>query len=197
MRTWEVPSMKANSFSQPFDVGVMMGGAMRYYNSDMERVVYGSGADRLMQCIDLYKKGKIRKILISGGSGLLTDQRFKEADLLRNVLISTNIPSGDIYIENLSKNTYENALFSAAILKKDFPGQKILLITSAYHMRRSMACFEKQGITVTPFSVDEQSGRGQYTPDKLIIPDVFYLEGWDKLIHEWIGYVSYKIAGYV
>ena len=197
MRAWEIPSRRIDSIKESYDVGVLLGGAMRYYNSEMDRVVYGSSADRFIQTISLYKKGKIKKILISGGSGLLLEQKYKEADLLKNVLLEMNVPDQDILIENNSKNTRENASFSAEILKKDFSEKKILLITSGYHMRRSLGCFKKTGIHVDPFSVDEHSGKGQYTPDKLIIPDVAVLESWNKLLHEWIGYFSYWIAGYV
>jgi uncharacterized SAM-binding protein YcdF (DUF218 family) len=197
MRTWEIPSRRIDSIKIPYDAGVLLGGAMRYYNSEMDRVVYGSSADRFIQCMSLYKKGKIKKILISGGSGLLLQQQYKEAEQLKKVLLEMNIPDQDILIENQSKNTRENALFSAQILKKNFPGNKILLITSGYHMRRSLGCFKKAGINPDPFSVDEHSGKRQFTPDKLIIPDVAILQYWDILLHEWIGYVSYWIAGYV
>src|SRR5205085_7732741 len=102
----------------------------------------------------------------------------------------------DIITENQSKNTYENALFSSRILKQDFKGEKILLITSAFHMKRTMECFKKQGIMGDPYSVDEHSGMIQWMPNKSIIPDAEVLEGWDILMHEWVGYLSYKIMGY-
>jgi uncharacterized SAM-binding protein YcdF (DUF218 family) len=197
MHAWEIPSRRIDSIKEEYDVGVLLGGAMRYYNSEMDRVVYGSSADRFIQTVSLYKKGKIKKILISGGSGLLLEQKYKEAELLKKVLLEMCIPDQDILIENNSKNTHENALFSAGILKKDFSGKKILLITSGYHMRRSLGCFKKTGIPVDPFSVDEHSGNGQYTPDKLFIPDVAILESWNILLHEWGGYFSYWLAGYI
>jgi uncharacterized SAM-binding protein YcdF (DUF218 family) len=197
MRAWEIPSRRIDSIKEPYSAGVMLGGAMRYYNSTMNRVVYGTAVDRFIQCIYLYREGKIKKIFVSGGSGLLLEQRYKEAELLKKVLLEMNIPEQDIVIENKSKNTRENALFSAEILKKDFANEKILVITSGYHMRRSLACFKKVGINAEPFSVDEHSGKGQFTIDKIIIPDADILEGWDILFHEWIGYVSYWMAGYI
>src|SRR6185436_6828582 len=197
MHGWEIPSRRIDSIKEPYDVGVVLGGAMRYYNSSMDRVVYGTSVDRFMQCIQLYKEGKIKKILISGGSGMLLQQQYKEAEHLRKVLVTMNIPDKDILIENRSKNTRENAVFSSKILKTEFPGKKILLITSGYHMRRSLGCFKKAGVNPDPFSVDEHSGKLQFTPDKLIVPDPAILESWDILLHEWIGYASYWFAGYV
>ncbi|MEO5570284.1 MAG: ElyC/SanA/YdcF family protein, partial [Bacteroidia bacterium] len=86
---------------------------------------------------------------------------------------------------------------SVEILKKDFAEQKFLLVTSGYHMRRSLACFKKAGIKADPFSVDEHSGKGQFTVDKILVPDAECLDGWDSLLHEWVGYLSYWIAGYI
>lgn len=197
MRSWEIPSIKATSIHEPYDVGIMLGGAMRYYNSDMDRIVYGKGVDRFLHVISLYQEGKIKKILLSGGSGLLTNQQYKEADLLKDLLLKMNIHPEDIIVENKSKNTRQNALFTSEIIQKSFAGKKILLITSGYHMRRSLKCFEKTGLHADPFSVDEYSGKGLYTPDKIIIPDAEYLNGWDILMHEWVGYFSYWLAGYI
>ncbi|MEO5569996.1 MAG: YdcF family protein, partial [Bacteroidia bacterium] len=153
MRAWEIPSRRIDSINKPYDAGVLLGGAMRYYNSEMDRVVYGSAVDRFIQCIKLYREGKIKKIFISGGSGLLLDQKYKESELLEKILLEMNVPEQDIVIENKSRNTRENALFSVEILKKDFAEQKFLLVTSGYHMRRSLACFKKAGIKADPFSV--------------------------------------------
>ncbi|MEP7171264.1 MAG: YdcF family protein, partial [Bacteroidota bacterium] len=197
IHAWEIPSCRIGSIKEAYDVGVVLGGAMRYYNSEMDRVVYGSSVDRLIQSISLYREGKIKKILVSGGSGLLLLQQYKEAELLKKVLLEMNIPDQDILIENQSKNTRENAFFSAQILKNNYPGGRILLITSGYHMRRSLGCFKKAGINPDPFSVDEHSGKVQYTPDKLIMPDAANLQSWDALLHEWGGYVSYWMVGYI
>jgi len=197
MGWWEVPSRKTSSVAAPYDGGIVLGGAMRYYNSAMERPVYGSGADRLMQAIVLYKTGKIRKIILVGGSGFVTMQDPKESLILKDLLIKMNIPPEDILVETESRNTYENAVNVIAMIRQNNPGGKFLLITSGYHMRRSLACFSKGGLAVDAFSVDERSGSGLYTPDKLIIPEAENLETWDLLMHEWFGYITYRIAGYI
>lgn len=192
MHSWEIPSQKSSSIKEPYDVGILLGGAIKYYNTEMERIVYSSGADRFIQTIELYKEGKIKRVLISGGSGLLVSQQYKESDLLKKILLKMSFPEEDIIIENDSKNTYENAKLSAEILKKDFPGKKKLLITSAFHMRRSLACFKKQGLSPHPYAVDARLGSRRYTPDKIIIPDTECLMLWDVLFHEWIGFISYS-----
>ena len=71
------------------------------------------------------------------------------------------------------------------------------MITSAFHMRRSLRCFEKVNLKVEPFSVDTRSATYINTIDKIIQPDAECLTQWDLLLHEWIGILMYKVMGYV
>lgn len=73
---------------------------------------FTADSDRFIQAVRLYETGKIKKILIAGGSGSLDKQRqqFKEADFVKTLLIQLHIPEEDILTENQSRNTYENAI---------------------------------------------------------------------------------------
>jgi uncharacterized SAM-binding protein YcdF (DUF218 family) len=97
-------------------------------------------------------------------------------------------------VEGASRNTHESAASVGKLLKDD-TSQK-LLITSAFHMRRSKACFVKEGIEVDMFPVDFYTHRRRFTFDVLVIPKVDALLVWHKLIKEWVGMIAYKIAGY-
>ncbi len=194
---WEIAPVGRQTITEPYDVGIVLGGSMRYYDNQTKRVVYSSSVDRLIQGIDLYKSGKIRKILLSGGSGYVNFPEWKESIFLEEVLLQCNIPKEDIILETNSRNTYENAVESAALVKNGKYGNRFLLITSATHMRRSMACFRKAGIEPVPYSVDARSGDDMYTFDKLIKPDSDNISNWDVVLHEWVGMVMYKIAGYI
>ncbi len=197
LQVWEVPSRNAKSITNPYDVGIVLGGSMRYYNNETQRVVYGSSVDRVLQAIQLYHDKKIKKILFSGGSGYVMMPDWKEAAWLAEMTVKCGVPKEDIIIENESRNTFENAVMTTTILKTNLYGNRFLLITSALHMRRSLLCFEKAGLKTEPFSVDERSGKGIYTPDKIFIPDVENINNWDSLIHEWLGIFAYKLAGYI
>lgn len=197
MKRWEVPSKRIDSIAEPYDAGIMLGGSMRYFNGDVGRPVYGSGVDRLIQTAELYKAGKIKKIILSGGSGRLLQQQVRESQTLKDVLIRMAVPEEDIILENESRTTHENIKYTTELLKMKPELKNILLITSGFHMRRSLACCKKNNLRVTPFSVDERSGEGLYTPDKVIVPDAEVLVSWDILMHEWAGYFMYKIAGYI
>jgi uncharacterized SAM-binding protein YcdF (DUF218 family) len=120
----------------------------------------------------------------------------RESAILSKVLKDASVPESDVILENESRNTYQNAVETARLLQTGTHGNRFLIITSAYHMRRTMACFNKAGVSGDPWSVDQRSGRITLTPDKLIIPEAGVLEAWDILFHEWFGILLYKAAGY-
>ena len=194
---WEIPPTNSEKITDPYDVAVVLGGCMRYFDSNTNRVVYGSSVDRLLQAIDLYQEKKVKKILLSGGSGYLSFPEWREAVYLADVLKKSGIPDSAIIIEKTSRNTRENAVESAKILQTGKYGKRFLLVTSGTHMIRSLACFKKEGLTLHPYSVDGRAGLGIYTLDKIIVPDSDNLISWDVLMHEWMGMIMYKFAGYI
>jgi uncharacterized SAM-binding protein YcdF (DUF218 family) len=195
MRIWEVPAAHDSELQPQYDAGIVLSGILSYDHS-FDRLQFNRRNDRLMQAVELYKTGRIRKLFFTGGSGSLIYKNNKESHMVKKFLISIGIPEADIIIEDQSDNTYQNALYSKEILQKNFPNGKFLLITSAFHMRRSVACFYKQGIIATPFSVDRYSSPRKYQFDHLIIPNAETLFNWDSLFHEIVGYLVYKMVGY-
>jgi uncharacterized SAM-binding protein YcdF (DUF218 family) len=150
-----------------------------------------------LQAVSLYKTGKIKKMIISSGSGSLVFRNMLEASLLKRYLLTIGIPDSVMIVDSLSDNTYQNAINSAQIIKKEFPKGKFLLITSSMHMRRAKACFEKAGITVTPYSTNKETGKRLFDYKNLIIPDIEALGKWNSLIHEIFGYIVYDVSGYL
>lgn len=178
-----------------YDVGIVLGGFTRTTAKPNDRVHFQKGVDRILHAIELYKMGKIDKILISGGTSRIIGEKKKEAENLLPFLIQLGIPKSDIVIEKESRNTHENALFSKEILK-DYPG-KYLLITSAFHMKRAKACFDKVKVSTDAFPTDYYGQEFNWSPNNIIVPRATSFTYWSILIKEWIGIVSYKIAGYV
>jgi uncharacterized SAM-binding protein YcdF (DUF218 family) len=200
MVMWEIPPTPIASLDTGYQVGIVLGGGM----IDMEREprdrVYTSDRiDRVNQAIFLYKKGIINKILLSGGSGRLVDNEFKEAQGLFEYLMVSGIQEQDILIEDSSRNTRENAMFSKQVLEKHgLADQKHLLITSASHLRRATACFLKVNLDVRGFSADfDGHFKRRFTPDMLFIPDPEAYYDWQVIIREIIGIVAYKVSGYI
>jgi len=196
MNSWEVKAYNADEIKTPYEVGIVLGGSTRYYDNVSKRMVFSGSVDRLMQAVDLYHHGKIKKIFLSGGSGFVNFQEWKESEKLYPLLVNCGVKPEDIWMENNSRNTYENAVETTKVLKQKGSSSKCLLITSAFHMRRSIACYEKANLSVVPYAVDVRSGGPIYTLDRLIQPDAEALVGWDLLTHEWVGYLMYRMMGY-
>ena len=192
---WEVPAIK-NENLEKYDIGIVLGG-MISYDKSLDRMQFHSGVDRLLQAIDLYKKSYIKKILFTGGSGSIKYLDNKEGIWIKKYLITIGIPEEDILIESESRNTHENALFTKRLLDSNKINGKYLLITSAFHMRRSVACFKKVGLMVKPYSTDRFSGPMKFELDFLFLPKIEAISDWELLIHEMTGYFIYKIAGYL
>jgi uncharacterized SAM-binding protein YcdF (DUF218 family) len=196
MHQWEVHSTPIHEIGI-YDVAIVLGGMFEMDN-DAQRLTVRRGADRIWQALDLYHSKKVKKILISGDSGYITDRGLHEAEQTKEVLIRWGIPEEDILIEPYSRNTYENAVESVKILEEhQLHESRLLLVTSASHMKRAAACFTKQGVNFTPFSTDQYTGaKLSLHWDEYFVPSGSTLVNWFVLIKEWVGYLSYKIAGY-
>ena len=197
MRVWEVDT-KPFSEVRPHEVGIVLTGSTIPFVQPNDRVYFQRGADRVTHSIQLYKLGLIKKILVSGGSGRLLREDEPEANKFKKVMLMAGVNEADIFLENKTRNTHESAVAVKKILDSlNFRSEDCLLITSAFHMRRSMACYRKAGLVLESFSTDFYG-----VPDKPIIPTVLIpsIQGfiiWEKLFKEWMGFVAYKIAGYI
>jgi len=197
LRSWEYPVKNLPADSSSFDVGIVLGGGIITYNEDDKRLIFRSSADRGLQALQLYKQGRIKKILITAGPGSLVYQDKYESSYYRDYLISIGVPTTDIISDSLANNTRQNAVNSKTILDKLCPNGKFLLITSALHMRRSLGCYNKVGLKVTPYAVGRLSTSPYHNIEYLFIPDLDALQYWSLLTHEWVGYLIYKVTGYI
>ena len=194
-RKWEAPPTKFENLDK-YDYAILLGG-FSSYDTAFSKVNFNDASDRFCQTLQLYHQKKVKKIFISGGSGSIINQELTEADKIKIFLISLNIPESDVVIEAVSRNTHENALNTAAYLKKHDPKAKCLLVTSAMHMPRAFGCYKKVGLNVTAYSTNFLTERRKFDFDILVVPKPYILSRWDSLIKEWIGYLTYKVMGYI
>lgn len=175
------------------DVIVLLGGGLHDRVPDLS----GSGAPsenmlpRVVTAVRLQRRLGV-PVLISGGSAY--GNRSPEAPVVRRFMIDLGVPSDRILIEDKSRDTIENARFSRNILaQKGF--KKPLLVTSAYHMRRSIEAFRKAGIEVTPVpsSFHTVPGRAPVWADWF--PDSGALESTSTALREHLGLIYYALAG--
>lgn len=197
MRLWEVKTIPYASMS-PFEMGIVLTGATIPFLEPNDRVYFTRGADRVTHSVQLYKLGLIKKILISGGSGRLGGEGEPEADKFKAAMVMMGVPDSSIILENETRNTAESAIEVKKMLSSlHIKAEDCLLITSAFHMRRSLACYRYQGVALEPFSTDFYSHPRVFHLDVVIVPKAEALNLWNKLIKEWVGFMAYKMAGYV
>ncbi len=131
------------------------------------------------------------RLVFSGGSGALGGAPFSEAETARIILNEMGQDPKQLILEDRSRNTYENILFSKAIVKPK-PGEVWLLATAAMHMPRAMAIARKLDWPMTPWPSDyltAPSGGGDLLS---VTGNLSYI---DYVVHEWIGMLAYKLSG--
>ena len=155
--------------------------------------VIGSGADRIIAAAALAHRYPNARLVFTGGSGNLISGDAREADYAAALFESLGISSERLIMERRSRNTRENAEFSMAIANPK-PGERWLLVTSAFHMPRSVGLFRKVGFAVQPFPVDWRVGRG----GDVLRFNVSLLEGLGRVdtgMREWMGLIAYWATG--
>lgn len=177
------------------DAIVVLGGMTNPLTGYNERPEFLSSADRILTGEELLRLKKAPRLLISGGSGLLSQRGEREARILKRWLLSRGHNTGKILIEPDSRNTAENAIRTAAIARSH-GWRRVILVTSAFHMPRSVLCFEQVGLRVIPFPVDYYSVRIFPGPEALM-PTPEGLGQSTMVLKELIGMIAYRIKGYI
>lgn len=197
MMLWEIPVTPFKDFTRTYEWGIVLTGVTKHDSGPQDRIYFSCGADRVTHTVQLYKTGRIKKILVSGGSGRLDAPERKEAFEVEEALKLMGVLPDDIVTESESRNTHESARAVKKILQDQTVPFQCILITSGYHLRRSRACFRKEGWETDCFSVDFRSHQRKYSFDTLFVPKIEALGNWNILIKEWIGMIAYRIAGYI
>ena len=150
-------------------------------------------AERLTAAAALARKYPDAKIIYSGGDARLVIHGGIEAEFAATLLESLGIPRSRVIMEGKSRNTVENALFSKALADPK-PGERWLLVTSAYHMPRSIGVFRRAGFAVEAYPVDWRT-RGAID---LVLPFESVTAGLrrtDTAAREWTGLLVYWLTG--
>src|SRR3990170_5012156 len=145
--------------------------------------------ERLLAGVRLQKALHL-PLVLSGGSGDPTNPEISEADAMARLAASLGVPRKDIVVERKSRNTVE----SAKALKKDFRGKRIILVTSAFHMKRASAMFKAQGLDVIPAPAGYTSEQRGFSPFTLI-PTAAHMRTSAMALHEYLSFLWYKGRG--
>ncbi|UJX45522.1 YdcF family protein [Xanthobacter sp. YC-JY1] len=155
---------------------------------------FANAGERAIAFGALARKHPEARLAFIGGSGqLFSDGVASEARMMQITLPDLGIAPDRVEYEVNSRNTAENAEFSKEMLKPS-PGERWLLVTSAFHMPRAVGCFRKAGFDVVPYPVDFRT----IGPSQL--NDTFSraasgLDVADVSVKEWVGLVAYYLSG--
>lgn len=178
------------------DAVVVLSGMVDLQRSQEGQVQLSSGSSRIIEGILLVKDWQDALLILSGGSGDLFDQSKSEAKLLEQLAIRLGVPGERIRVDATSRNTHENAVESKNILAKEKVDSSFALVTSAFHMRRAVGCFQKVDLNPIPYPVDFRNHLGKYNLF-LFIPRAGNLEKSTLAIREYVGLITYRIRGYI
>jgi uncharacterized SAM-binding protein YcdF (DUF218 family) len=149
-------------------------------------------AERLTESVRIARQLPEAKIVFTGGVGSLFGGA-EAGTAIRSYFIDAGIAPERIVIENISRDTYENATLTRKLLDPTAQ-DRWLLVTSAYHMPRAIGVFRQAGFDVIPFTVDF---RTRDAGDLLQPPGSVAagLQRADLAVKEWIGLIAYRVAG--
>jgi uncharacterized SAM-binding protein YcdF (DUF218 family) len=195
-RAYEPVTPDYDLMDTKYEAAIVLGG-IGSIDKRLNKLTFNYSGDRLFQPLRFLHNHRIKKLVFTGGSGSIEFPENKEGIYIKKYLNEIGIPDSLLVIESESKNTVENAVFTKKILDSLGINGNMLLVTSAYHMPRSMAVFKKAGYeNLTPYITNKLSGNRRFTFDHLFIPNPDALFQLQFLIHEWMGYLVYKVKGY-
>ena len=178
----------------PPDGIIVLGGAI---DPDIsvahDTAVIRSAPDRMIVAAALARQYPKVRIVFSGGSANLIANDAREADFATDIFEGLGVNKSRLTLERRSRNTYENAEFSKAIAAPK-AGERWLLVTSAFHMPRSIGLFRKVGFAVQPYPVDWRvGGRADLLSFTSFAGDG--LARTDTGLREWLGLIAYRLTG--
>ena len=175
------------------DVIVLLGGGLNDKVPDLT----GSGAPseammpRMVTAIRLHRQLNV-PILVTGGA--VYAGRSAEAPVVRRFLLDLGVPAHQILVEDKSRDTMENARFSRAILQQHHFRQP-LLVTSAFHMRRSQEAFRRAGIAITPVPANFITTHERTIIWANLLPESGALHCTATALREYLGLLYYHLGG--
>lgn len=188
------------------DAIVVLGGGTESEQYPRPTVEVNSAGDRVLYAGKLFKEGKAPHMLLSGGNiDWLYGRRMTPAEEMAQILELMDIPRDAMWLQPKSQNTYEDALYCSQMLKEKGI-QRVLLVTSAQHMPRSVALFRHQGIDVIPAPVDytvTQSGWDNLFSFDLqttlvnLVPNVGSMSLTSGILKEYLGMWVYHLRGWL
>jgi uncharacterized SAM-binding protein YcdF (DUF218 family) len=172
---------------------IVLGGAIGVARGD---IALNNAASRMTKAVELARAHpQARLVFAGGGNNLISPVIKTEADGARLLFLALGLPEERLIFENQSRNTLENAVFTRRLVDPK-PGERWLLVTSAWHMPRAMGVFRKAGFAVEAFPVDYRSTGEASDYLRPYRKAGAALDMVDDAFKEWAGLLAYYLAGY-
>lgn len=178
---------------------VVLSGGVACQQSGGRTVLPGRAFDRLYLGYLLYRAKKAPRIILSGG-GVIWEQEpgaLSESQRMFLLARQLGVPEKHLVIESHSRNTRENAWFTREILRDRGWDNTVLLVTSAFHMHRARACFEKLGMKVIPCPADFKHDPYGMPKGLDYLPGAAALDRTTIAVKEYIGWGYYRLRGWL
>jgi uncharacterized SAM-binding protein YcdF (DUF218 family) len=173
---------------------IVLGGAVQ----ERQTLAHGpialnDAGERVVAMADLARRFPEARVIFTGGAGVYSNAPKPEGEVLREQLGALGLAADRVIIESRSVNTLENAVLSKPLVQPK-PGETWLLVTSAWHMPRSVGIFRKAGWTVTAYPVDfRTAGWQDQTRGFSSVSDG--LRRTEVALREWLGLLVYRLTG--
>ena len=197
-RILEYPWKRLDYSSVDSSDGIVVLSSRRHLPPGNSKIIEWYDPDRFLAGINLYKANKSNRLIFTGGINPLSSGLPPEGDIYIKEAISMGIPEENLFTTYPVTNTFQEAKAIKKLLnnKKTVIQKKIILVTSAFHMKRARKILEREGIIVIPYPVDFKSNRSFLTSlsnPLAWIPSSYNFHQSSKAIRELIGRIIYRV----
>ena len=182
---------------QRADAVVMLGGAHAFTPRSPLRFGIGEAGDRVLLALELIRAGQARALVLGGSYYEVDGQRRPDAELLTAWARAWKLPVGEVHLLGICANTREEAARTAQLARGQ-KWQRVILVSSGYHLARAEAVFRKAGLEVLPagaefLGLDSLGGKDGWQ----LVPRGRGFELLGCWAHEQVGWLYYRLKGWV
>lgn len=196
MRFTERNALSTFDPDAPYDAVIVLGGGLDPIATERAgELEFNEAPERFLRAYELLRSGKSAHVVISGGSLDPRPGATVEADVFARQLEEWGIARERILVENESRNTRENAVLTAELLASR-GWDRVLLVSSAFHLERAHGCFRAVGLDPDVLPVDFRGVSGGSITPQDFLPRATYLDRSSDAIRELFGRFVYRLVGY-
>jgi len=188
---------QSNASQPPADAVVALGGGHGISNYDLLGFTTGEAGSRLLTAVALVRQGRAKTLVLGGSWPMAEGASVPQMSVVQDWVVGWHLTSGVVTNLGVCKDTHDEAL-ACRRLQEAHGWQRVILVTSALHLRRSVAVFAKAGVEVVPVAADFQAAGvpktpGQWSP----FPRQGRLVLLSRYSHEVIGWWVYHWRGWI